>query len=86
MGGVGVLALVVGEDDVARRVPQMGRRLRLRQDLVLLRLLVQLRQPLVLRQLLVLVLRWPVAVGENPGLAKEALGQRRSFVLGKILA
>ena len=43
-GGTGVLVLVVGEHDVARRVPQMGRRLRLRRDLVLLRLLVRLRR------------------------------------------
>ena len=38
MGGAGVLVLVVGEDDVARRDPQMGRwRLLLRRKVLLLR-------------------------------------------------
>ena len=79
MGGAGVLVLIVEEDDVARRVPQMGRRLRLRRNLVPLRLLVRRRR----WQLL--VLRRPTAAGEDPGLAKEALGQRRRLVLLQLL-
>ena len=73
MGGVGVLVLVVGEDDVARRVRQMGQRLRLRRNLVLLRLLGRRRRRrrnMVLLRLL--ALRRPTAAGEAPRLAKEA--------------